>query len=164
MYTIEVADKELTNILALLQGMNDDEFDKLLSDLVRLAAVTAETNGIIYPVQREPVTPKPRYSKKTGKLLKPRKNKQYIRTGRLGASLTSGLPEKVEKFHWKAQIGTNTGYGAYVVGTPDDDPGQAWFHQGHWIPLQYQLESDKSGIIEAVKDEANRRLNAYFKR
>lgn len=131
------------------KGAPDAFIDETLQALAEYAGVIAEQNQIIYPPQREPLPEKPRFSKKTGKQLKPRKRKRYKRTGVLGGSLTSDA-RRESALAWVAYVGTNVSYAPYVVGMPDDDPGQAWFHQNYWSPLELQLKDELPVIIYGV--------------
>lgn len=148
---LAVDSSQIQSEIAALRGMVDDElFNTIIGELTKLAGVSAEQYEIFYPPQREPLPEKPRYSKKTGKQLKPRKRKRYKRTGVLGGSLTSDA-EQEALGAWIAFVGTNVEYAPYVVGMPTDDPGQAWFHQNYWNPLETQLTQHLPDIIAIIQ-------------
>lgn len=152
---------ELPYILSRLYdafGQDVTKMDAFLKEATEYLGVTAEEFGIVYPVQPEPRTPKPRYSERTGKQLKPRKPKRYVRTGRLGASQTS-RSEPAGAGVWFAIVGTDVKYAPRVVGRPApvDNPGQAWFHQGVWTPLADNITAHiadlRAVLVRLVKDK-----------
>lgn len=159
---IEVDDSGIQNSIAILRGFGDDQLNDILQYTTDLMGTAAEQYAIIYPPQQPPRPPKPRFSKKTGKELKPRKVKAYVRTGRLGSSLTHSEPEMLEMLSWFTKIGTDVEYSPYVVGMPDDDPGQAWMHKGVWTPMETQIKVNLPAIRRVVEDELNRRIAAAF--
>ncbi len=162
--TIYITNNEplLNSQINLLRSFGDEQLNATLEYCTDLMGTSAELYAIVYPPQREPRPSKPRYSKKTGKELKPRKRKQYRRTGRLGANLTHSKPEMVEFLEWFTKVGTDVEYSPYVVGEPDDDPGQAWMHVGVWTPMITNIRANLPAIKRVVFEEIQRRLNSAF--
>jgi hypothetical protein len=144
-----------------LRALTNIDIEGLLKELASLAGVAAEEYVVHYPPQRPPRPPKPRYSKKTGKKLKPQKRKRYKRTGVLGGSITS-VAAQLAPLSWIAKVGTNIKYAPYVVGMPTDDPGQAWFHQGNWEPIQTSITNHIGDIIKVLEAELTRRMQEAF--
>lgn len=161
LFKLKVNTPAIDYAISKLRALGDDKLNKIIGELTALAGVTAEQYLVIYPPLRPPRPPKPRYSKKTGKQLAPRKRKPYKRTGNLGASITSAAAQ-LAPLHWIATVGTNINYGVYVVGMPDDDPGQAWFHQGYWEPIEISLTAHINDIINVIQAELGRRLVDAF--
>lgn len=161
MFSMKVNTPAIEYAIQQLRALGDDKVNQMIGELTALAGVTAEQYLVIYPPLRPPRPPKPRYSKKTGKELKPRKRKPYKRTGNLGASITSTAAQ-LAPLHWIATVGTNIEYAPYVVGMPDDDPGQAWFHQGYWEPIEISLTAHINDIITVLQNELGRRLVEAF--
>lgn len=161
MFKINVNNIAIDYAIAKLRSLGDDYINELLGFLAKSAGVTAEQYLVIYPPQREPTPEKPRFSKKTGKQLKPRKRRRYKRTGVLGGSITS-VAAQIAPLSWIATIGTNIEYAPYVVGLPTDDPGQAWFHQGYWEPMATSLSNHINDIIKVLEAELARRLKETF--
>lgn len=162
--TIYITNNEplLQSQINLLRSFGDDQLNDALKYCTDLMGTAAETYAVNYPPQREPRPPAPRYSKKTGKELKPRKRVQYKRTGRLGANLTHSTPEMGEFLEWFTKVGTDVEYSPYVLQEPDDDPGQAWMHQGVWTPMIQNIRANIPAIRRVVFEEIQRRLNAAF--
>lgn len=158
---LQVDNSQIQGLYARLLRLGDEKFDAVIELLAQTAGAAAEQYEIIYPPQREPMPEKPRFSKKTGKQLKPRKRTRYKRTGVLGGSLTSNA-EREALGVWIAKVGTNVTYAPYVVGMPDDDPGQAWFHQNYWTPLLTELTAHLPEITEVVRERLETLVKALL--
>lgn len=134
-----------------------EALNRIMLRITAKVGVKAEQLVGGYPPSRPPVQPKPRYSKRTGRRLKDRVNKEYVRTGTLGASLTSRAKE-VSLTAWMAVIGSSISYSPYVWGMPDEEPGQAWFHQGVWTPIEEAITRDAHAYHDLVKQELQAEL------
>lgn len=160
-YTINDADAN-SKLARLRRLATPDQLDRILERITRKVGVLAEQEVGEYPPARPPVVPKPRFSKRTGRRLKDRVNEEYIRTGVLGASLTSRAIEQGIGNAWLAVIGSKIEYAPYVWGLPSDDPGQAWFHRGVWVPLEIAVQQNPQVYVDLVRDELMAEINAFF--
>lgn len=162
-FRYSVNDADINNKLARLSLLaKPDQFARILERITRKVGVRAEQEVGEYPPARPPVQPKPRFSKRTGRRLKDRVNEQYIRTGVLGASLTSQAVEQGTGNSWLALVGTTIEYAPYVWALPSDDPGQAWFHQGVWTPLEIAVQQNPQVYTDLVRTELMAEINAFF--
>lgn len=156
-FTVYVNTPQIDTLITQLRALGDDDLDAMLGDIARLVGVKLEEISGVYPPQPEPRPPKKRYSKRTGRELKVKPRKRYKRTGVLGGSLTSE-PRKIGALAWLAVLGTNIDYAPYVWGLPDDEPGQAWFHQGIWTPLAVDVRNNIELIRQFIISELKRRI------
>lgn len=80
-------------------------------------------------------------------------NSTYIRTGKLGQSITTDVYAAGAEV--VGIIGSNIPYAPYVIGTDDE---QAWMHEGRWWQLADVVEKD----LGMITDEIARSIEAYL--
>ena len=78
----------------------------------------------------------------------------YVRTFTLARQIT----HKVERGNFLARVGTNLGYGKYVIGAPGD---QAAIHAGRWYTIMSKAEEHGAAILAFFKTAENNLL-AYL--